>query len=43
MLEPLRRAFAAARELLAGEVPQELWAHRAMMFDRHLSLPIRLA
>jgi glutathione S-transferase len=43
MIEPLRRAFAAARELLAGEVPQALWTHRAMMFDKHLPLPIRLA
>ena len=43
MLEPLRRACAAARDLLAGDVPQELWAHRAMMFERHLHLPIRLA
>ena len=43
MIEPIRRAFAAARELLAGEVPQELWAHRAMMFERHLALPIRLS
>src|SRR5687768_1472648 len=31
MIEPLRRAFAAARELLATEVPDELWAHRARM------------
>ncbi|MCW5807885.1 MAG: hypothetical protein KIT31_36365 [Deltaproteobacteria bacterium] len=43
MGEPLRRAFAGARELLAAEVPDELWAHRAMMFERHLPLPIRLA
>jgi len=43
MLEPLRRAFAAARELLGGEVPPELWAHRTMMFERHLRLPIRLS
>lgn len=43
MLEPLRRAFAAARELLSEHVPQELWAHRERMFERHLSLPIRLA
>ena len=35
--------FAAARELLATEVPGELWAHRARMFERHLPLPIRLA
>ena len=43
MIEPLRRAFAAARELLSGEVPDELWAHRTLMFERHLALPIRLA
>ena len=38
-----RRGFAAAREQLADLVPSELWAHRTMMFDRHLVLPIRLA
>ncbi|HEY9182976.1 MAG TPA: hypothetical protein VIQ99_07235, partial [Gammaproteobacteria bacterium] len=38
----LRRAFASARELLADLVPDELWAHRTMMFDRHLTWPIRL-
>jgi glutathione S-transferase len=43
MLEPVRHAFGAARELLAGEVPPELWAHHTMMFERHLRLPIRLA
>jgi GNAT superfamily N-acetyltransferase/glutathione S-transferase len=43
MIEPVRRAFGSARELLAGEVPPELWAHRTMMFERHLPLPIRLA
>jgi glutathione S-transferase len=43
MIEPLRRAFVAARELLAAEVPPELWAHRARMIETHLPLPIRLA
>jgi glutathione S-transferase len=43
MMEPLRRAFGAARELLAEHVPPELFAHRTMMFERHLPLPIRLA
>jgi glutathione S-transferase len=43
MIEPLRRAFASARDLLADHVPPALWAHRAMMFERHLPLPIRLA
>ncbi len=43
MLEPLRRAFGAARELLASEVPPELWAHRTKMFETHLRLPIRLS
>jgi glutathione S-transferase len=43
MLEPLRRAFGAARELLAREVPDELWAHRTRMFEQHFPLPIRLA
>lgn len=39
----LRRAFASARELLADLVPGELWAHRTMMFERHLGWPIRLS
>jgi glutathione S-transferase len=43
MIEPVRRAFAAAREVIAPDVPQELWAHYASMFDGHLPLPIRLA
>jgi hypothetical protein len=43
MIEPVRRAFTAARELLAEHVPAELWAHRARMFERHLPMPIRLA
>lgn len=43
MTEPLRRAFAAARELFAEHVPAELWQHRTMMFERHLPMPIRLA
>ena len=33
--------LAAARELLGEYVPQELWAHRALMIERHLPLPIR--
>jgi hypothetical protein len=37
-----RRAFAGARDLLADLVPDELWTHRAMMFERHLAWPIRL-
>lgn len=40
---PIRKAFAAARDLFADEVPQELWAHRALMVERHLPLPIKLA
>lgn len=43
MGEPIRRAFAAARDLFADEVPAELWAHRALMVERHLPLPIKLA
>ena len=43
MIEPLRRAFATARELLGELVPDELWAHRTRMFERFLTLPIRLA
>ena len=39
----LRRAFASAREQLADVVPHELWAHRTMMFERHLEWPIRLS
>jgi hypothetical protein len=27
---------------IAGEVPDELWAHRALMFERHLAWPIAL-
>jgi glutathione S-transferase len=38
-----RRAFAAARELIGDLVPDELWTHRTMMFDRHLAWPIRLS
>jgi len=40
---PARQAFTSARELLADLVPEELWAHRRMMFERHLPLPIRLS
>jgi glutathione S-transferase len=39
----LSRAFASARELLADLVPDELWTHRTMMFERHLAWPIRLS
>jgi glutathione S-transferase len=42
MSETLRRAFASSRELLADLVPDELWMHRTMMFERHLAWPIRL-
>jgi glutathione S-transferase len=42
MTEPLRRAFAAARELFADHVPAPLLQHHTMMFERHLPLPIRL-
>ena len=38
-----RRAFASARELIADLVPDELWTHRAIMFERHLEWPIRLS
>jgi glutathione S-transferase len=43
MIEPLRVAFGTARERLADLVPAALWTHRARMFERHLTLPIRLA
>ncbi len=43
MIEPLRHAFAAARELFAAHVPDALWALRTRMFEQHLPLPIRLA
>lgn len=39
----LRRAFASAHELFADLVPDALWAHRTMMFERHLVWPIRLS
>lgn len=42
MLEPVRRAFAAARTHLAELVPETMWAHRARMFER-LGVPIRLS
>ncbi|HUJ60416.1 MAG TPA: hypothetical protein VLX92_18070 [Kofleriaceae bacterium] len=38
----LRVAFAAVHELFGDLVPDPLTAHRAMMFDRHLTWPIRL-
>lgn len=43
MAPPIRTAFAAAKDLLGDLVPARLWAHRTMMFERHLALPIRLA
>ncbi len=43
MAAPVRKAFAAARDLFAEDVPAELWAHRALMIERHLPLPIKLA
>jgi len=42
-LEPvLRQAFGTAHEALGGLVPEELWAHRTMVFQRHLAWPIAL-
>jgi glutathione S-transferase len=42
-LEPvLRQAFGTAHEALGALVPDELWAHRARMFERHLAWPITL-
>lgn len=42
-LEPLlRQAFGTAHEAFGALVPDELWAHRAMVFQRHLAWPIAL-
>lgn len=42
-LEPaLRQAFGTAHEALGRLVPEELCAHRALMFERHLAWPIVL-
>lgn len=42
-LEPvLRQAFGTAHEALGALVPDELRAHRMMMFQRHLGWPITL-
>ncbi|HET7504930.1 MAG TPA: hypothetical protein VFK02_28095 [Kofleriaceae bacterium] len=42
-LEPLlRQAFSCAREAFGALVPAELWAHRRLMFERHLAWPIAL-
>jgi glutathione S-transferase len=42
-LEPvLRQAFGTAHEALGALVPDELWAHRTMVFQRHLAWPIAL-
>jgi glutathione S-transferase len=42
-LEPaLRQAFGTAHEAFGALVPDELWAHRTMMFERHLAWPIAL-
>jgi glutathione S-transferase len=38
----LRQAFATAREELGQLVPAELFAHRKMIFERHLAWPIAL-
>jgi glutathione S-transferase len=38
----LRAAFAVAHELYRDLVPEALITHRAMMFERHLAMPIRL-
>jgi glutathione S-transferase len=38
----LRQAFGCAREAFGALVPTELWAHRTMMFQRHLAWPIVL-
>jgi hypothetical protein len=40
-LDPaLRQAFGCAHETSGALVPRELWAHRTMMFQRHLPWPI---
>jgi glutathione S-transferase len=42
-LEPvLRQAFGCAHEAFGALVPAELWAHRTLMFQRHLAWPITL-
>lgn len=42
-LEPaLRQAFGTAHEAFGALVPAELWAHRTMIFERHLAWPIAL-
>jgi glutathione S-transferase len=40
---PARAGFAAAHDLFRDLVQPALTAHRAMMFERHLSWPIRLS
>jgi glutathione S-transferase len=42
-LDPnLRQAFGCAREAFGSLVPDELWAHRKHVFERHLGWPIAL-
>jgi hypothetical protein len=43
LLPPLRAALGTAHAMLGDLVPGRLRDHRAMMFDRHLSWPIRLS
>lgn len=43
MTPNLRATFGAAHELFKDLVPTELVAHRARMFERHLTSPIRLS
>lgn len=43
MTPNLRATFGAAHELYKDLVPGELVAHRARMFERHLTSPIRLS
>jgi glutathione S-transferase len=42
MAAPLRAAFRAAHDALGDLVPEQLTAHRTLMFERHLTWPIRL-
>jgi glutathione S-transferase len=39
---PLRAAFGVAAEMFGDLLPNELVAHRALVFERHLELPITL-
>jgi glutathione S-transferase len=40
---PLRAAFGAAHEAFGDLIPESLTAHRARMFESHLTWPIRLS